>query len=271
MAEWRASFIGDYRVIQKESQSLTLDLYRADQPWGLVIYVHGGGWEAGDKDRPPGYRSLLAAGLSIAAVTYRFSTDASIDEMVEDVNAARAAARILHAKETGTDVPWYFWGVSAGAHLVMLATATTPQKTVPAAVCSWCGPTDLVSLARMDGVKEHCREGISRIMTKLVPDLDLKNGFTGDAEALFTRWSPLAQVGPGLPPHVLVHGDDDGLVPPDHSRRMYKRLREASVTVDYHEIPGAGHALPPGHWDGLERMIAFFRAHAGTRSATDQP
>jgi acetyl esterase/lipase len=53
-----------------------LDFYKADAegPTPLVVYIHGGGWVNGDK-RPVNMidvRRLLARGISVAAINYRF-------------------------------------------------------------------------------------------------------------------------------------------------------------------------------------------------------
>lgn len=57
-----------------------LDFYQAqsDQPVPLVLFIHGGGWRAGDKDRAVGFglREFLDAGFAVAAINYRFVTAA---------------------------------------------------------------------------------------------------------------------------------------------------------------------------------------------------
>jgi hypothetical protein len=53
-----------------------LDFYQAasDKPTPLVFFIHGGGWRAGDKDRAVtfGLDDFLKAGISVAAINYRF-------------------------------------------------------------------------------------------------------------------------------------------------------------------------------------------------------
>jgi acetyl esterase/lipase len=57
-----------------------LDLWKAksDKPTPLVVYIHGGGFRAGDKSSlAPGLlSSCLEAGISVAAINYRFSQHA---------------------------------------------------------------------------------------------------------------------------------------------------------------------------------------------------
>jgi acetyl esterase/lipase len=57
----------------------TLDLYtlKTDRPTPLVIFIHGGGFTGGDKDViwPEIVQRCQAAGLSVASINYRLSTD----------------------------------------------------------------------------------------------------------------------------------------------------------------------------------------------------
>ena len=58
----------------------TLDFWSApgEGPHPLLIYIHGGGWTAGDKTQINGrvnIDSWLAKGVSVASINYRYSTD----------------------------------------------------------------------------------------------------------------------------------------------------------------------------------------------------
>ena len=54
-----------------------LDFYKADsaKPTGLVFFIHGGGWTASSKSRPP-LGSFLKNGISVVSVEYRFIQEA---------------------------------------------------------------------------------------------------------------------------------------------------------------------------------------------------
>ena len=49
-----------------------LDFYqaRSDRPTPVVFYIHGGGWQAGDKKIDP--RAFLGKGISVVAINYRY-------------------------------------------------------------------------------------------------------------------------------------------------------------------------------------------------------
>jgi acetyl esterase/lipase len=53
-----------------------LDFYKAtsDKPTPVVLYIHGGGWQNGNKDGAAGFaKKYLDAGISVAAINYRYT------------------------------------------------------------------------------------------------------------------------------------------------------------------------------------------------------
>ena len=81
-----------------------LDLYIPDNTngeAGLVLFIHGGAWVAGDKD---GYRDMLRYysseyGCVAAAINYRYlSYDVSFDDILDDIETS--VARIKEIAET---------------------------------------------------------------------------------------------------------------------------------------------------------------------------
>ena len=166
----------------------TLDVFfpeKTDKPLPLIVWIHGGAWRAGSKDRAPAM-PLLADGFAVASVTYRFSQDAPFPAQIEDCKAAIRWLR-AHAKELNFDPALVgVWGSSAGGHLVaMLGTAgdvkawdkgeNLDQSSRVQAVCDWFGPADLLTMGAQSppvppssagGVSGRCRRVlIHRVQT----------------------------------------------------------------------------------------------------------
>lgn len=83
-----------------------LDLYlpKSDQPTPLVLYIHGGGFRAGDKrslNAAEG-KSYLDAGFAIAALNYRFTDTAPMPAAYRDCARALQFLR-HHAKQWNLD------------------------------------------------------------------------------------------------------------------------------------------------------------------------
>ncbi len=255
--------------------TVRLDLARprGPGPHPLVVLLHGGGWEGGDRAAMHDEARLLAArGFVAASVGYRL-TRAPRNVFPAAVDDVRCAVRWLRANARALEIdPGRVGalGFSAGAHLASMlgvgasgAASGTPASGAPSgtpapaagdgclagaagsaavqAVVSVAGPQDL----RVDG--PYTQEQ-ARLVTNFL------GAFPGDAPALAARASPIAHVGPGSAPFLLVHGASDGLVPPAHARRMRDALRAAGVPATLVELRGYGHALPA--LDGRDRPVA---------------
>ncbi|WP_333572479.1 alpha/beta hydrolase [Sphingomonas sp.] len=95
----------------------------------LILFVHGGGWEHGNKDNATGsakIRHFTQAGYALATVNYRLVPGATVEQQAQDV-AAAIAWLVAHARELGFDPNrMVLMGHSAGAHLAALV-GTDPR------------------------------------------------------------------------------------------------------------------------------------------------
>ena len=88
-----------------------LDFWKAESttPTPLLFYIHGGGWQGGDKNRTGGIEGYLKAGISVVAINYRYIPQATADGVVPPVkgplhDAARALQFVRSkAKEWNID------------------------------------------------------------------------------------------------------------------------------------------------------------------------
>lgn len=121
-----------------------LDVYRmpAVVPRGLIVLVHGGGWQRGDKGMPRLVQHKLAhwvpRGWVLASVDYRLQPEAAPLEQAGDVALALAHLQ-QHASVWGLDPSrCVLMGHSAGAHLVGLLAADADLAAAQGAAL-WCG------------------------------------------------------------------------------------------------------------------------------------
>ncbi|MBJ7380076.1 MAG: alpha/beta hydrolase [Polynucleobacter sp.] len=95
-----------------------IDYFSAGTNTPLVIYVHGGYWQARSKnDFTFIVPTFLAAGISIALVGYRLAPSANMTQMVEDIHSS---IDCLHTQFPAHQTIWLL-GWSAGAHLITMA------------------------------------------------------------------------------------------------------------------------------------------------------
>jgi len=94
----------------------------AKAPTPLVVFIHGGGFRAGDKsdyEKPQYIQPLLNAGIACASINYRYVLHAPVPDILRD--CARAVQLIRsRAKEWNIDPQRIGgWGGSAGACSVL--------------------------------------------------------------------------------------------------------------------------------------------------------
>lgn len=242
------------RVFHQEGRlRLRLDVYRAPAappplpgaPRPMLLYVHGGAWVLGDKERQglPLLNHLAARGWVCATTSYRLSPRATFPDHLVDVKRAIAWLR-AHAAELGGDPGFLVVsGGSAGGHLAALAALTGNDPAYQPGFAD--ADTRLSGCVGIYGVYDvldrggHYRNrGLRLLLTRRV----LKVSPEADPEA-WSRASPLEQVHAGAPPFLLLHGTHDSLVPIGMARDFAAALREAGAEVALAEFPGAQHAF----------------------------
>ncbi|MBA3657348.1 MAG: alpha/beta hydrolase, partial [Gemmatimonadaceae bacterium] len=117
---------------------LRMDLYKSTvlpAPRPVVIVVHGGSWNSGDRTDLPDLSYYLAArGYYVAAIDYRFAPQFKNPAQTEDLNDAIDYLK-LHAGPLGVDPNRIaLIGRSAGGHLVLLSAYTKHDPSIKGVV-----------------------------------------------------------------------------------------------------------------------------------------
>lgn len=234
-----------------------LDLYvprNAEGPVPVVLYFHGGGWVAGDKESNVlRLMPYLEMGWAAVNVEYRLGEVARAPAAVVDCLCALRWV-VSNAEEYGFDTSRIVtMGNSAGGHLA-LTTGIVPEsaglaRECPgdedvdvAAVVNWYGITDVADL--LDGRNER-----SYAVAWL--------GTRADRFEIAERVSPLTYVRSGLPPVLSIHGDADPAVPYQQAVRLHEELDRAGVDNVLHTVPGGSH----GGFDREETLAIFRTIH----------
>lgn len=254
-----------------------LDLYlpaNAPGPRPLVIFIHGGGWQGGDKATAAGKAPpLLNLGFAFASINYRLSSDAVFPAQSHDCKAAirwlRAQAATYNLDPGRIGV----WGSSAGGHLVALLGTSGGVPFLEGsvggnlgfssrvqAVADYFGPTDLL---QMGGAHDLCNSPESALLGFCLGELKANIGDPNYAEelALANMAGPVNHVTPEDPPFHIAHGLEDGTVPWQQSQLLFDALQSTGVPATLRLVPGAGHGLPASE-DVYVR--AFFVERLGT-------
>lgn len=244
-----------------EKIDLKLDLYlpqNSEGPLPLVVWVHGGGWREGSRQNPPA-QPLLKQGFAVASISYRFSDAAIFPAQIHD---CKAAIRFLRANADTYNIdPNHIgvWGGSAGGHLVALMGTTNGVKTLDGtigshtdtssavqAVCDWFGPTDFLTAP----INEQLFKDDN-------PVSQLLGGKVSEKFQLAELASPLTHVSKDAPPFLIMHGDQDNVVPLRQSQLLYDRLKGEGVDAALIVMKGMEHSLSQSP-EAFSPVIAFF-------------
>ncbi|MGQ0616395.1 MAG: alpha/beta hydrolase family protein [Acidimicrobiia bacterium] len=236
----------EYRYGQDRAQVAELSLPEGRGPHPVVVLVHGGFWRSA-YDRSlmrPLAADLVAHGYGAWNIEYRRVGDrgGGWPGTFEDVAAAVDALATMAADVVDLDRVTSV-GHSAGGHLSLWvggrrglpdgAPGARPRVVVAKAV-SQAGVADLRA-GVADGVGGRAI-------------VDLMGARPEDAGERYELASPAQRLPLGVP-QLLVHGDDDALVPVDQSVRYARAATAAGDPVELVTFPGADHfdVIDPRH------------------------
>jgi acetyl esterase/lipase len=248
VAQAQVEIVPDVVYGHKDGLALTFDVLKpkAKANGAAVIFMVSGGWVSSYS--PPQlaaerFKELLDKGFTVIPVRHGSSPKYYIPEIVADVRRAVRFIR-FNAKQWGVDPNRLgVFGGSAGGHLsLVLGTAADngdpnakedflKESDRVAAVVAYFPPVDLRPLARgvnppppADGRQQR------------FPALNFEKEKAAD-------YSPIVHVSADDPPTLLIHGDQDDLVPISNSKIIYEAFQKQNVKTQFITLPGAGHGF----------------------------
>jgi acetyl esterase/lipase len=205
-----------------------LDLYvpteHKNEP--LIVFVHGGGWEHGDKmgdSLNPSMLQLLWDGYAMASINYRLAApDAVWPAQIQDCKAAIRWLR-AHAKQYGYDPNRIgVIGESAGGHLVAMLGTTNGDKTFDVGE-NLGESSDVACVVNLFGISDFTLP-----MPAIATNVQALLG--GPAPELARSASML-----------VVHGMADRLVPYLQSEVLVEAMEKVGAPFYVHTVVGGGH------------------------------
>lgn len=216
----------------------------------LIVFVQGSAWTTPDREfEIPQLSAFARSGYIVATIEHRSSLNGhAFPAFLQD---AKCAIRYLRANadKYGIDSERVaIWGTSSGGNNALLVglTGDVPEfKTEEyaeysdkvCAVVECFGPTDLPAMSSMPDDEEPAISDIQYIMNGLCG---------GDMEKLsevMMAMSPINYVekGKDVPPFLLIHGDNDPIVPYEQMTSLFEKMVECEYDVEAWRIEGAEH------------------------------
>jgi arylformamidase len=249
----------DIPYAEPKNERQTLDVYalKEGKNHPVVFWIHGGGWQGGDKtDVQVKPQAFMDKGFVFVSTNYRLLPNASIKEMGGDV--AKAIRWVHdHAQEFGGDPNTIFvMGHSAGAQLAALVC--TDDRYLKAegltfSIIKGCVP--------VDGDTYDVPMQIATVEQKRKDAYRRKFG----DEASQRELSPVTHVAKnkGIPPFLILHvaGHPETTA---QSQRLAKALQQAAVSAEAYAASGKNHGtinadLGKHNDEPTEALFAFVR------------
>jgi len=241
-AEPQYAVIPDVQYCTGGGHPLLMDIFipnhRNRVPTPAVLWIHGGGWDHGDKKANSGAPFLADGGFVAASLSYRLSGESPFPAAIED---CKCAIRFLRANAAFYGMDPNRIGVagsSAGGHLAELV-ATADQNHELEGTGGWQGVSSSVQAA----VSYY---GVSDLTIPFPAETEpfirkFLEGTLQERPDLYRRASPIFYVSKKDPPLLLVHGENDADVPFDQSVRMADKYRQSGLQVEFIAVKNAGH------------------------------
>jgi acetyl esterase len=250
---WDRRFVGFVNDEGKRHE-LRLNLYipPGEGPFPVVILVHGGGWEAGDKVTyiAPLFEPLAKAGFAWASIDYELTPQVPHQAQIENVRDAINWVR-MNAPLSKLD-PSRIALVGESASGQMVAQLATGAPRGVAAVVSFYGVYDFVSMAKDAGPRS-----IPARLFRL-------HKLDDETRETLRRYSPLHNAKKEMPPLLLICGTRDALFA-QHTA-FTRRLAEVGARYESFTLDGAPHGMEnwEGHpeWAGYkQKLVEWLRAN----------
>ncbi len=232
----------DVPYCSMDGQPQKMDVYFPDSggPWPVFLYVHGGGWNKGDKAEGAGWKYLNEQGYLVVSVNYRLAAyNVKFPVMIQDVKCAVRYLR-AHAGEYNLDPERIgALGASAGGHLAALLG--TSDKSAGWEVGEYLDQSSRVQAVVAEAVfsdfTQHMPDSIAMAIYFALGELP------GTSSPVLKAASPITYVTPDDPPFLFIHGEKDGYAPLEQAKSLDASLKAAGVSSSLVVVQNGEHGL----------------------------
>lgn len=234
------------------------DLYlpkdNTKENYGLVVYLHAGGFTSGDKkDDEDMLAWLTSKGYVAAGINYTLRTEDNDKSILSQSNEIKSAIPVVieEAKKHGYNIDKLTMAGGSAGHCLAMIYAYRDAKDSPVPVVFTFGAVGPSSFFREDwdnyGLDKDADEaieaaaGLFSVMggVEITTDM-IKNG---SYQELMKPVSAYAWIDENSVPTVVAYGKYDRVQPYKGSLRLKKALEDNNIDFKYFELPHSGHGL----------------------------
>lgn len=209
----------------------------APAPYPVVIWIHGGGWQSGDKAQfktTNRFTELQARGYAVVVINYRLSGEAKFPAQIYDVKSSIRWIRANAATYAFNPAKIGVWGSSAGGHLAALAgtsggvteledlgAGNSGFSSTVQVVVDWFGPTNFLQMDSL-ALAQGC--SFSNHNAANSPESELIGYPITTRPDLVAKANPATYISNDDPPFFIEHGLIDCTVSYGQSQYLYDNL-----------------------------------------------
>jgi len=246
------------KIIYKTVNGDTLDMLifspivKTIEKRPIMIFIHGGGWGGGSKYGILGpnflntIKILLENGIYCATVEYRLTRQgkSTVKDCVVD---CKDAARFLikNADKYSLDVnKMGIWGASAGGHLCLMTALGNNSEFIGDEKLSKYNPR-FVCVASYYPLTSFIRSEylVGSNFEKPTRFIVMFGGLLSDNQKMAKALSPAEILSKDAPPILLLHGDNDKILPIPQSKYMLDEAKKVGANVSLYIVKNAGHSF----------------------------
>lgn len=218
--------------------------------YGLVVYLHAGGFTTGDKaDDRDMLAWLCSKGYVACGINYTLRNETNAASVLSQSNEIKAAVpKVIEAAEkAGYHIDKMTMAGGSAGHALAMIYAYRDAKDAPVPVVFTFGAVGPSSFYREDwgifGADVNDESAIalfSAMRGEMITAEELHDG------TYLEKMKPIATaewVTPDAPPTVVAYGMHDRMQPFLASLRLKAALEENSIDFQYFELPHSGHGL----------------------------
>ncbi len=248
-------------------EPLRLDLYLPEGAAGapLIVWVHGGAWENGNKTAMP-LEPVIERGFALASLDFSPASKAPFPGQVHEIKAAIRYLRAQAARHGYDARRIAIAGASSGAHLAAVVGTSNGHEQLEGTLGDHRGESSEVHAI----VSYFAATNLTTILAQSTPFglrirepalLRLLGAPPKDDESLARLASPVFQVDRNDPPLLLLHGDQDPQMPINQSHELAGAYKAQGLPADFIVVHGAAHGGDAFYSpENVERVAAFLTA-----------
>jgi len=231
---------------QVDGVDLYLDLFMPDDAENppLILWIHGGAWMYGDR-KSPGMRWQVERGYALASIEYRLVEDKPDGSVIFPQNIIDCKDALVFLKQNASKYGYdparvIVAGDSADGHLASLMGASVghAEWEREGADCSVQAVVEFYGPSSFADIKDS-PEDIEHVTSYLLG----APVYSAVGRMRAAAANPVTYISGKEPPFLILHGDNDPLVPYAQAIYLRNALEEAGVAVGLHRVFGGDHGF----------------------------